>query len=137
MVYMVINTKTGKAEYVASNSPDLFVLKADASEPVALKGQGFPLGLTKNLEDTDFTHKIVHLEVGDMIIGYSDALTEEPHTTGARWLDDGFLEVLKETQECSKTNKENTRFEYIYNKFDETVVKPLTDDLTFVGITRK
>tara|TARA_Y100001960_G_scaffold333476_1_gene438819 strand:- start:1948 stop:3138 length:1191 start_codon:yes stop_codon:yes gene_type:complete len=133
MVYLVLNTKTGNAEYVASNSPDLFVLKDDGSEPYALTGRGFPLGLVKHLEDTDFTHQTIHLDIGDTLIGYSDALTEETHKDGSRWLDDGLLKMLKEAQ---ADDSDKTKFEYLIEKFDSTVIKPLTDDLTTVAITR-
>lgn len=133
MVYLVLDSKTGKAEYVASNSPDLFILKADGAEPQPILGKGFPLGLVKNLEDDDFTHNSFKLEIGDTLIGYSDALTEETHKNGSRWLDDGLLEVLKEAQADKSSN---TKFEYLINKFDSTVIKPLTDDLTTVAITR-
>lgn len=133
MVYLILNTKTGQAEYVASNTPDLFLLKADKSEPVAITGKGFPLGLIRNLEDDDFTYDTLQLDVGDTLIGYSDALIEEPHKDGSRWLDEGLLEVLKEAQQ---DESEQTKFEYVVNKFDQSVAKPLNDDLTTVAITR-
>jgi phosphoserine phosphatase RsbU/P len=133
MVYMVLNSKTGKAEYVASNSPDLYILKADGSEPIALKGHGFPLGLVKNIQEDDYTHKIITLNKGDVLIGYSDALTEEPHKDGKRWLDDGLIAILKEIQ--NNKNLDGSKFEYLINKFEESIKKPLNDDLTAIAIT--
>lgn len=133
MVYLVLNTKTGDAEYVASNSPDLFILKADGSDPIGVTGKGFPLGLVRHLEEGDFTHEFIKLEIGDTLLGYSDALTEETHKDGSRWLDNGLLKVLKEAQ---KDETEQSKFDYIIKKFDSTVAKPLTDDLTTIAITR-
>lgn len=133
LVYIVFNTKTGVAEYVASNNPDLYILKADGSEPVAYKGKGFPLGLVKNLEDSDFTYDKVQLEFGDSFMAYSDALTEEMHQDGSRWLDEGLLKVLQQAQQ----NSPESKFSYVLDKFNETVNKPLSDDLTFVSITRQ
>ncbi|HAG53399.1 MAG TPA: hypothetical protein DCL21_06405 [Alphaproteobacteria bacterium] len=130
LVYLVMNTQTGVIEYVASNSPDLYLLKADGSEPIALKGRGFPLGLTKNLEDSDYTYDKIQLNFGDSLMAYSDALTEEAHEDGSRWLDEGLYSVLQEAQASDE------KFEYILDKFNATVSKPLQDDLTIVSVTR-
>ena len=93
---------------------------------------GFPLGLIKNITDEDFTSNKIKLDIGDSLIAYSDALTEESHVDGSRWLDDGLTDVLNNAQ------KENpkSKFQYILDEFNKTVKKPLTDDLTIVSITR-
>lgn len=134
LVYIVFNTKTGVAEYVASNNPDLYILKSDGTVPVAYKGKGFPLGLTKNLEDSDFTYNKIKLEYGDSLIAYSDALTEETHEDGSRWLDEGLISVLTEAQGVEGGAEK--KFNYVLDKFNKTVNTPLTDDLTIVSLAR-
>ena len=132
LVYIVINTKTGLAEYVASNNPDLYLLKADGSSPVPFKGKGFPLGLVRTLDSIDYTHDKIQLQPGDALIAYSDALTEEQHEDGSRWLDEGLLNVLTEAQGLEGDAKD--KFNYVLDKFNQTVKKPLSDDLTIVSL---
>ena len=134
LIYIVMNTKTGKCEYVASNSPNLYILKADKTAPVALSAKGFPLGLTGKLEDTDFTCATFELAEGDSVISYSDALVEEEHSDGSRWLDEGLINVLAQAQTQFLDSKD--KFDYVVDTFNKTAEKPLTDDLTIVSLAR-
>ena len=134
LIYIVMNTKTGKCEYVASNSPNLYILKADKTAPVALSAKGFPLGLTGKLEDTDFTSATFELAEGDSVISYSDALVEEEHKDGSRWLDEGLIDVLAQAQSQFLDSKD--KFDYVVDTFNKTAEKPLTDDLTIVSLAR-
>lgn len=133
IIYMVLNTKTGDAEYTGVNTPDIYLLKQNGEEPIPYSVKGFPLSFSKNIQDEDFTYNSLKLNHGDAILFYSDALLEEQHKDGSRWLDNGLIKVLKEVQQ----NNINDKFNYILDKFDSSVKTPLTDDLTVVCLTRK
>ncbi|MCP4355722.1 MAG: fused response regulator/phosphatase [Proteobacteria bacterium] len=133
IVYLTLNTETGNVEYTGSNTPDIYVLKSDYSYPVKFSAQGFPLALSRKIDDSDYTYNTFKLESGDTLLMYSDALLEETHKNSTRWLDKGLLTVLKTIQDKQIKNKCG----YILKEFNNTVKQPLKDDLTIICITRE
>lgn len=133
IIYLVLNTKTGIVEYTGANTPDLYVLKSDGSIPIKYTAKGFPLAFSKNIVNADFTYNKFELEKGDSLLIYSDALLEEIHQDGSRWLDKKLQKVLQEAQKEIPQDK----FVYILESFNSTVKRPLKDDLTMVCITRE
>lgn len=131
--YGLLNSKTGDLTYISCGAPPMAVIPSNSDiEPTLSNDSGLPLGLVPST-DLNLEVKQAHIDEGDTLLLYSDALIESELNDGTRWMEDGFMKVLHNTHQKTP----DCRMSYILDIFRENVKSPIKDDLTLLAITRK
>jgi serine phosphatase RsbU (regulator of sigma subunit) len=128
MFFGVLNPSTGILSYVNGGHEPLYVINAGN-----IKGRLRPTGPAVGLMP-DITYKIkeIQLEPGDLLVGYTDGVTEARSPEDEIYTRDRLQSLLTqrfksaaETLECIKTNL-----------FDFIDIAPRSDDVTMLAVQR-
>ncbi len=95
MFYGVINSQENHLYYAAAGSPAPVILRRAHYAIDVLDGTGYPLGC---YPDADFPLRQTTLDPMDMLLLYSDALTETPDAQGQLLSDVQFIDHLRDNQ---------------------------------------
>lgn len=128
-VYGVLDTQSGTFSYCAGGAPPLMI-KSKTGALRELGASGLPLGLTPRLLPA---LRSAHLDVGETLLIYSDALTDAPHRNGKRWEQEG---LKKEWKSIPSAMLARNSIQALLEKFHSTVVLPVPDDLTVLAVKR-
>ena len=120
----ILDTRKKTLIYAGAGAPNPILLRG--SKQQLLQSEGLPLGILPNPEYKDFSLK---LKQNDMLLLYSDALTESPNKKGERLGTTSFQKLITKT---IKTKDLNANLDALLQKFFEFAPPPPPDDVTAV-----
>ena len=128
----VLELKTGKLTYVNAAHESLlyYSAKKDKFEYIRSEKRNYSLGL---IEEMDYEAEELQLEPGDVILQYTDGVTEAKSLDGKFFGEERLLESLnsQKTSEMS-VNEILSQLRKSINEFVTTA--PQSDDITMIGI---
>lgn len=128
LFFGVLEPETGLLTYINGGHEPLFIL-GEAGVKAKLKPTGPAVGMMPNMK---FKAQQVCLEPGDILIGYTDGVTEAHNPEGKLFSDQRLLALLQQTAPSASAVIENIKadlFDYINNA-------PQFDDITMLAIQR-
>lgn len=130
--YGVLDPDNGRLRYVNAGHNPPFLLSGQKGKPIdQLRGTGMALGV---MEDASWQQKIVKFSPGDVLLLYTDGITEAENSYGNFYGEQRILEVLRARREQSAQAIQNALLEDV-RKF--TGKSPKTDDIAVMVIARK
>ncbi len=130
--YGVLDPDNGRLRYVNAGHNPPFLLSGQKGKPIdQLRGTGMALGV---MEDASWQQKIVKFSPGDILLLYTDGITEAENSYGNFYGEQRILEVLRARREQSAEAIQNALLEDV-RKF--TGKSPKTDDIAIMVIARK
>ena len=97
--YAQFDTKTKKLIYVNAGHNPPFVIRANG-EVLRLEEGGAVVGMLPTMF-VNYTQGEIELEAGDLLIGYTDGISEAMNPAEEEWSEDAMLEELKKLTEKS------------------------------------
>lgn len=95
MLYMVLNTRTGELAIARAGHERPVVIRRDGRIE-SVDSPGTAIGLMPDVDfDAMLGETTIHLEPGDLVVGYTDGITEAMNTAGAEWGASAFLEACR------------------------------------------
>ncbi|MBF0562482.1 MAG: fused response regulator/phosphatase [Alphaproteobacteria bacterium] len=128
MLYAIIDTAADTLTYASAGAPSPVV--GDASTSLLLDSMGMFLGVS---ESATYVNHEVSLAAGGFVFLYSDALTESLASDGSYLGDAGLLDLVRDSARVEPQG----RLDAVLERFFDYVLRPLTDDLTAVWISRR
>lgn len=128
LFFGVLEPETGWLTYINGGHEPLFIIK-DGVVKAKLNPTGPAVGMMPNMK---FKVQQVCLEPGDILIGYTDGVTEAHNPDGKLFSDQRLLSLLQQTAPSASTLIENIKanlFTYINNA-------PQFDDITMLAVQR-
>ena len=128
LFYAILDSKERKLQYVnAGHNPPIFFRKS-GGDITLLEAQGIPMGL---LAEMDISVDQISLKKGDVVILYTDGITEATNKEGEQFEIERLSQVLKENSHLSA--------ESIMKKIQEEVNtfvggQPQFDDITLMVV---
>jgi sigma-B regulation protein RsbU (phosphoserine phosphatase) len=124
----VLNLKTGIVNYCNAAHTTSLILKENGSIQELAKTHGLPLGLYKDKEYTDSETK---LSANDVLILYTDGITEMINSTGELFGENNFKEEIKKLKGNSP-NEIITKIEKHLEEYRKGVKQ--SDDYSIVAL---
>jgi len=110
---------------------DLMIYRKSSGKVEILESRGMWIGLLPDLKDMNIDDSL-HMNTGDVLLLYTDGVTESLNTDGNMFSDERLLHLFE--NEC---NKENYNVKSIKNKIDDAMSSyTAEDDITMVIIKR-
>jgi serine phosphatase RsbU (regulator of sigma subunit)/anti-sigma regulatory factor (Ser/Thr protein kinase) len=135
--YLVLNSFTRRINFASAGHDPLILYRAKEEKIYYIKPKGFPLGIT--LPDDALFKKVmveenVKLQKDDLIVVYTDGVTEAMNGKREQWGEKRFVDFIKANGRLSSA-------EFIA-KFDNELKEftqgyPQNDDITIVAIKEK
>lgn len=130
--YGILEPRTGRLRYSNAGHPPPYVISLQKGKPVdQLRPTGIALGL---LEDTHWQQKIVKLHPGDVLLLYTDGVTEAQNRHGVFFGEQRLLEVVRSKSSSSAYEIQQAVLNEVHN-FSGDI--PRQDDIAIVVICRK
>ena len=130
--YGVLDPENGRLRYVNAGHNPPFLLSAQKGKPVdQLRGTGMALGV---MEDASWQQKIVRFSPGDILLLYTDGVTEAENQYGNFYGEQRILEVLRSHRDQKAQAIQNALLDDV-RKF--TGNAPKTDDIAIMVVARK
>src|SRR5208337_4008387 len=135
--YAILDSVSRKIVFSSAGHDPMILYRAKEDKVYYIKLKGFPLGI--NLPDDDLFRKImseesVKLEKGDLMLIYTDGITEAMNMKREQWGEQKFIDIIKKYAHL-------TPKEFIDNLDKEikdfTGGFPQSDDITIVVIKEK
>ena len=128
LFYAEFQPATRVLEYVNAghNPPIVLRWKDDACEVFPLKAGGTPVGL---LEATQFVPGTFQFEAGDVLVAYTDGITESDNAEGELWGHERLENLLRNCR--GKTSEEIVQ-RILDERFTFSNGRPQRDDMTLV-----
>src|SRR5262249_48363757 len=92
LFYAHIDALNRRLQYVSAGHEPALIVKEDGCRAERLEGTGAVLGLTNR---TVYTHRTVQLDPGDMLVAFTDGVTEAVDSRGRELRDAGVLDVVR------------------------------------------
>lgn len=128
LFFGVLNPKTGLLSYISGGHVPLFIVSS-AGVKESLNATGPPVGIIPN---TKFKIKQVQLEPGDILIGYTDGVTEGKDPNGKLFTDKRLRSLLEQpAASASDLLKRITTHLFAYMND-----APQFDDITILAVQR-
>lgn len=129
-VYGILNTKTGDIRYTACGAPPFLIIPEDPKKTItAHTCGGLPLGIA-TADVFSIQEQKTHIQPGDTLFLFSDALIETLHKDEQIWDDDGLLTAANKV----RGYEGKSQLQNILKYFNRTANYPLEDDLTLLNI---
>jgi sigma-B regulation protein RsbU (phosphoserine phosphatase) len=127
----LFDPETGTLEYARGGHPPALLVKRKAQQVKQLKGQGFAIGF---FEEAEYSSESEPMDVGDVIMIYSDVLPESQNMKGDTYDYDRMSKVLLN----SPLNTSSAQLlQSVLNDFDEfRDGRLIKDDVTVVVMRR-
>lgn len=125
----IIDIEKKQLRYSAAGSPRPVLLKG--SKRQFLETKGMPLGIMASAEYDDYT---VDFKKDNVLVMYSDALTESPNADGKRLGEQGFSDLMAP---ALKTKPAAAAVDNLMARFFDFTKPPLPDDATVVLIRKE
>lgn len=95
----VLDPQTGRMYYVNAGHPPPFLLSDQKGKPVdKLQRTGMALGIT---EDANWQQKLIKFSPGDILVLYTDGITEAQNETGTYFGEERILQAARSRRESS------------------------------------
>jgi serine phosphatase RsbU (regulator of sigma subunit)/putative methionine-R-sulfoxide reductase with GAF domain len=139
LAYAVVSLDTGQVEFAnAGHNPPLWVKSENCALERLVRG-GMALGVT---EGVCFVGRKFSLQPGDMLVMYTDGVTEAFSPEGDLFGEERLLEVIEQTVGCHIEAGQTGSAEEMLESIDQAVVSfmgsaAMSDDLTLLVIKRK
>jgi sigma-B regulation protein RsbU (phosphoserine phosphatase) len=128
LFYAEFQPATRVLEYVNAghNPPIVLRWKEDRCEVFHLNAGGTPVGL---LEETQFIPETFQFEGGDLLVAYTDGITESDNPSGELWGPDRLENLLRK---CRHKNPDEIVQHILDERFAFAEGQPQRDDMTLV-----
>jgi DNA-binding NarL/FixJ family response regulator len=128
----VLEPHTGRLRYVNAGHPPPLMVSSTKGKPVdQLRATGMALGM---VEKATWQQKVVKFSPGDVLLLYTDGITEAQNQDGEDFGDDNLFDVLLPRRSCSAEDLQNSVFEAV-NHF--TSNQATGDDIAVMVVCRK
>lgn len=126
-----IDVKQDTFTYAAAASTTPVKMTIGQRELSYLNPMGFPLGM---IEGATYENHTVPFKKDDLLLFYSDVLTESKDQQGRMIGEDNFMELCEQTN--INLSDDQSFLDRLLKSFDMLVIRPLQDDLTAVTLKR-
>ncbi len=128
MFYGIVDTQTSQLFYACACIPPPIILRKETGKAGMIDGQGNPLGIGMHLYPT----QSITFAMGDVLLLYSDALTETPNEAGKYITEEQIIGLLEQHRDKSPEDIKNA----LLNYFNQHAGDRVRDDLTLVVCVR-
>jgi phosphoserine phosphatase RsbU/P len=128
LFYGVFDASTRILRYVNAGHNPPVVIQRDGSVH-CLETGGAPVGL---LPDSEYREGSIRVEAGDLVIGFTDGLTEARNQDGEEWGVQGLVEAAAYAADRSEDARDLVNS--IFCSMDEFSKERQTDDATLLGL---
>ncbi len=137
MFYIILDSRRRKIDFASAGHNPLILYRNKTKKSYYLNPEGFPVGISmqnKRLFDESIHSDFLHLSQGDLLIAYTDGLTEAMNSEREQFGEERFLESIRRYAGLP------------VNEFVENIRKdvqeftqgfPQNDDITLVAIQEK
>ncbi|MFB3041989.1 MAG: PP2C family protein-serine/threonine phosphatase, partial [Candidatus Poribacteria bacterium] len=94
---VVIDTTKQKLEFVNAGHPPMFLYRAATNEILELESQFTPLGLLPTPEDMIYHAEVIPWNLDDILVLYSDGITEAENPEEEMYGTDRFKDILHDS----------------------------------------
>lgn len=129
--YGIYNTETGLVEYTNAGHNPPYVVRADGTVDALPMSENIVAGM---FDDFTFTQSTLQLDKGDMLVLFTDGVTEAFNTSGEMFDEKG-LETTLENKGASKSSHDICQ-EILKDVNDFSGKEPQSDDITLMAIRR-
>jgi len=129
--YGVLNAERFEVTYTNAGHPPPLHFHAAGGEVTPLDSHGLPLGI---LADVEYKAATTRLDPGDLLLCYTDGITESADTQGQRMGAKGLADLLKEQILRAKTNILEHIFRHVKQQCGNV---SLSDDVLLLSVARK
>lgn len=130
--YGVLEPHTGRLRYVNAGHPPPLLISTTKGKPVdELRTTGMALGM---VEKTSWQQKVAKLSPGDLLLLYTDGITEAQNRDGYFFGEDRLHDLVRPHRDCSAQDVQNNIFTEV-NKFAGD--QATNDDMAVMVICRK
>jgi serine phosphatase RsbU (regulator of sigma subunit)/anti-sigma regulatory factor (Ser/Thr protein kinase)/TolA-binding protein len=137
LFYVIIDSKRRKVNYASAGHNPMILFRASKSKTYYLNPHGFPIGISlpdKDLFRNTIQSDTISLAEDDIIIIYTDGITEAMNRKRALFGEERFLEVIRE----HGTLPPNAFVDRLHEEIlSFTEGNPQNDDITLVAIKEK
>lgn len=126
-----INVKEDTFTYAAAASTTPVKVTIGQHELSYLNPMGFPLGM---IEGATYENHTVPFKKDDLLLFYSDVLTESKDQQGRMIGEENFMKLCEQTN--INLTGDHSFLDRLLKSFDMLVIRPLQDDLTAVTLKR-
>ncbi len=137
MFYIILDSRTRKITFASAGHNPLILYRSRTKKSYYLNPEGFPVGISiqdERLFDESIHSDFLQLAQGDLLIAYTDGLTEAMNPNREQFGEERFLAAIRKYAGLSVTEfVENIRKEIQ----DFTQGFPQNDDITLVAIQEK
>ena len=129
--YGIYNTETGLVEYTNAGHNPPYVVRADGTVDTLPMSENIVAGM---FDDFTFTQSTLQLDKGDMLVLFTDGVTEAFNTSGEMFDEKG-LETTLENKGAGKSSHDICQ-EILKDVNDFSDKEPQSDDITLMAIRR-
>lgn len=129
--YGIYNTETGLVEYTNAGHNPPYVVRADGTVDTLPMSENIVAGMFDNFT---FTQSTLQLDKGDMLVLFTDGVTEAFNTSGEMFDEKG-LETTLENKGAGKSSHDICQ-EILKDVNDFSGKEPQSDDITLMAIRR-
>ena len=129
--YGIYNTETGLVEYTNAGHNPPYVVRADGTVDALPMSENIVAGM---FDDFTFTQSTLQLDKGDMLVLFTDGVTEAFNTSGEMFDEKG-LETTLENKGAGKSSHDICQ-EILKDVNDFSGKEPQSDDITLMAIRR-
>ncbi len=129
--YGIYNTETGLVEYTNAGHNPPYVVRADGTVETLPMSENIVAGM---FDDFTFTQSTLQLDKGDMLVLFTDGVTEAFNTSGEMFDEKG-LETTLENKGAGKSSHDICQ-EILKDVNDFSGKEPQSDDITLMAIRR-
>ena len=130
-LYAAVDSASGGFSYSVAGHPPPLHFHAGSKEVTELESHGFPLGVDS---DSQYAESSGELAPGDLLLFYTDGITEVANAKGEMVRTAGLMRLLAE--EIPQKNRQLLRriYQRVFDSSDEVA---LTDDVLLLSVSRK
>lgn len=128
MFFGILETSTGLLTYVNAGHEDLFILNRGEIKHI-LKSTSPAVGM---MLDSEFKIQQVYFEKGDILVGYTDGVTEGKNSEGEQFKLERLLPIFSESKDSAAQLLERIQTKL----FDYIGDTPQFDDITMLAVRR-
>lgn len=97
MLYMILNTQTRRLSIARAGHVFPLIYSTDSDEPVEVRSEGIALGMSDpELFNQVLEEKVVQLKSGDLVINYTDGVTDARAEEGDEWGEENVRKMLQQ-----------------------------------------
>ena len=131
LFYGVLDLRSGKLWYANAGHNPPFVIRRNRRKPRLLKGTGMVLGV---FEEQRWGRRSLTLEEGDLLVAYSDGLTEAMNAQQDEWGEERLMQATRQHGDIPLEELQGQVLAQVYDFMDDV---PQHDDITLMLVRRE